>query len=66
MLLAGGNDLAGTMFSDDISVNAGAKMQTTSILWSWNGWCQTLGEPCRNGQPCMNWCKEQENIAHKK
>jgi 5-amino-6-(D-ribitylamino)uracil---L-tyrosine 4-hydroxyphenyl transferase len=23
-LLAGGNDLAGTMFSDDISVNAGA------------------------------------------
>ena len=24
MLLAGGNDLAGTMFSDDVSVNAGA------------------------------------------
>ena len=24
MLLAGGNDLAGTMFSDDISANAGA------------------------------------------
>ncbi len=24
MLLAGGNDLAGTMFSDDVSANAGA------------------------------------------
>jgi len=31
MLLAGGNDLAGTMFSDDVSANAGASDAIISI-----------------------------------
>jgi len=45
MLLAGGNDLAGTMFSDDVSVNAGATNADYLDPLISSVWHQILAEP---------------------